>query len=128
VATPTSSGIYVATLRSDRLVPVTQDIRYVETCARVNCFNVKVGKARDLSRRERDYWRDFGPENVSFTAIATTTEIRVAETAILRKLRSFRKSSPKGGMMDWLENITVGEAATLAYEALSHAGIRYERL
>jgi hypothetical protein len=31
-----TSGIYIVTLRSKRLVPVTRDARYVKTCARVN--------------------------------------------------------------------------------------------
>ena len=128
MAAPSAPGIYVATLRSHELVPVTQDIRYVETCARVNCSNVKVGKARDLSLRERDYWKDFGADNVSFVALAITQEIQAAETAVLRRLKPFRKRSPKGGMMDWLQDITVDEAVAVTHEALTNAGIPYERL
>jgi hypothetical protein len=98
--------IYVATLRSNEFVPVTQDMRYVETCARVNCLNVKVGKARNLALRERNYWKDFGTDNVSFVAIAATQDIQAAETAVLQRLKSFRKRSPKARMIDWLRDIT----------------------
>src|SRR5687767_4744409 len=92
---PSAPGIYIAVLRSDRLVPVTQDPRYVETCARVNALNIKVGKAGDLSIRERNYWDDFGEENVVFLPVAKTEETQRAETAILRKLHRYRKASPK---------------------------------
>jgi hypothetical protein len=126
--TPSAPGIYVATLRSNELVPVTQDTRYVQTCGRVNCSNVKVGKARNLALRERDYWKDFGADNVSFVAIAITQEkeIQAAETAVLRRLRTFRKRSPKGGMMDWLQDIAVDEAIAMVHEALTNARITYE--
>jgi hypothetical protein len=126
--TPTAPGIYVVTLRSDSLVPVTQDARYVNSCARVNCLNLKLGKARNLARRERDYLKDFGRGNVLFTAIATTHDIVRAETAILRRLGPYRKPSPKGGKMEWLENLGLADAIRLAREALDHEGVQYERL
>jgi hypothetical protein len=92
----------------------------------VNCFNVKIGKARDLCVRERDYWRTFGLDNVLFRVIAITSDIEAAETAILRSLKSYRKLSPKGARMDWLERISVDSAIAIAHQALSAAGIRYQ--
>ena len=120
MAAPFAPGIYVATLRSSELVPVTQDPRYVRTCARVSCSNVKVGKARNLSLRERNYWKDFGEANVSFLAIALTQDIQAAETAVLRSLRPYRKRSPRGGMMDWLQDIAVDDAIAAMLEAMSN--------
>src|SRR5690606_21595308 len=85
--------------------PVTRDRRYVESCARVDFTNVKVGKARNLAARQENYWKDFDQENVEFIPIALVEDIQQAETAILRHLKAYRKRSPKGGLMDWLENI-----------------------
>jgi hypothetical protein len=89
---------------------------------------VKVGKARNLSLRERDYRKDFG-DNASFVAIAIThaSDIQAAETAVLRRLGLFRKRTPKGGMMDWLQDITVDKAIAEVHEALANAGIPYKR-
>jgi hypothetical protein len=106
---------------------VTQDPRYVERCARVNCLNVKVGKALDLSRRQRDYCRDFGT-NITFLPVAATAEIVAAERAVLRNLKAYRKRSPNGGRMDWLEGLTVEQAVAAVFEALGNAGIPYERI
>jgi hypothetical protein len=124
---PSVPGIYVAALHRDELVPVTQDSRYVKTCAQVNSLNVKVGKARNLAARERDYWNDFG-DNVVFLPIARTTHIQDAETAMLRELAQFRKLSPKDGPMDWLENITKEQVIELIFLALRRANIPHERL
>jgi T5orf172 domain-containing protein len=121
-----TSGIYIVTLHSDVLVPVTQDRRYPD-CADVNSANVKVGKARDFSVRERDYRKDFGADKFSFKVVAVTssTDIQAAETAVLRRLRRYRKLSPKGGMMDWLETITLADAIAEIYKALTDARISY---
>ncbi len=125
---PRVSGIYIATLHSDELVPVTQDPRYVEVCARVNCSNVKFGKAKDLAKRETDYWRDFGRENVSFVSIAKTALPAEAERAARAALRSYRMRSPKNGLMDWLENISPTEAVERILSAMASAGIPHERI
>jgi hypothetical protein len=126
MSTSTSQGIYVATLRSDKLVPVTQDPRYVEICGRVNCFNVKVGKARNFAVRASNYWKDFGVDQVSFLVVAITPEIQAAETAVLRRLKQYRKQSPNGRMMDWLENISVERVVLTIHEALTDARISYQ--
>ena len=101
--TPSASGIYVAQPLSNEYVPVTRDRRYVETCARVNRDNVKIGKAKNLATRERNYWKDFDQENIEFIPIALLESIREAETAILRELKAYRKRSPKGGSMNCLQ-------------------------
>lgn len=128
MAAPPIPGIYLVSLVHETLVPVTQDHRYVATCARVNSSNVKIGKAYNLAAREKNYWDDFGPENVVFVPIARTEQIRQAETAVLRELASFRKRSPKGGRMDWLENIEREAAISRILVALKRAGIDHEPL
>lgn len=123
-----SSGIYVALLLTDRLMPVTRDPRYVDHCARVNNKNVKVGKARNFSTREKNYWSDFDPENVEFIPIASLADIQGAETAILRRLDAYRVISPKGGKMDWLERIEADAVVKAAYDVLDAGSFDYQRI
>jgi|ERR1700682_2648563 len=125
MATPSSSGIYVVTLTCSEEVPVTQDPRYVVDCGRVSSRNVKVGKAHNFAARERNYWNDFGRDNVVFLPIAQTEHFQRAETAVLRELGSFRKLSPKDGRMDWLENIELDEVIRRAFLALRREGIQH---
>ena len=109
-------------------MPVTRDPRYVDTCARVNCRNVKVGKTKNLASRQKNYWKDFDQENVEYVPIALVENIQAAETAILRHLREYRKRSPKGGLMDWLENIEFEMAIAEALQVLKAHGIQHEVL
>jgi hypothetical protein len=128
MAAPPIPGIYLVSLVHEKLVPVTQDHRYVTTCARVNSSNVKIGKARNLSIRERNYWTDFGQGNIVFVPIASTDQIRQAEAAVLRELASFRKRSPKGARMDWLENIEREAAISRSLLALQREKIVHHSL
>ena len=75
---PTSSGIYVARIYSTTPMPVTRDKRYVEICAKVDKNNVKVGKAKNLSVRQRNYWKDFDENNVEFIPLALVDNIQQA--------------------------------------------------
>jgi len=79
---PTDSGIYVARIHSTSPMPVTRDKRYVDTCAKVDKSNVKVGKAKNLATRQQDYWKDFDQENVDFIPLVLVENIQQAETAI----------------------------------------------
>lgn len=106
-------------------VPVSRDPRYVTTCARVNCCNVKIGKARNLASRKRDYIRDFGEDNIRFLAPLATDEFGLAETLILRRLKDRQMRGPKSGVMDWLEGISVDQAIAAVFSALDEAGIPY---
>ena len=58
-----ASGIYIVTIDSWTPVPVTQDKRYVDICARVDHTNVKVGKAKSLEGRHGSYVKDFASCN-----------------------------------------------------------------
>lgn len=123
--TPSKPGIYVAQPIDRELVPVTRDPRYVESCARVNCMNVKIGKARNLAAREKNYHKDFDPTNIIFEPLVITDAFQEAETAILRTLKGFRKRSPKGGLMDWLEGISLEDATRAVFTTLDREQIRY---
>jgi hypothetical protein len=98
----------------------------VDTCARVDKDNVKVGKAKDFAIRQRNYWKDFNEENIVFIPLAILDDIQQAETAILRHLKMYRKRSPKGGLMDWLENIEIEAVIDEVYSVLDKEGIPHE--
>ena len=120
------SGIYIALLHTQQLMPVTRDSRYVGTCAKVNNKNVKVGKAKSFRIREKNYWKDFDEENVEFIPIAQLDDIDRAETAILKQLKRYRVLSPKGRKMDWLTGIGPNEVVQAAYEVLSTENFDYQ--
>ena len=106
-------------------MPVTRDVRYVEICAKVNRANIKVGKAKDFALRESDYWNEFDEENVLFEPLAEMDDIVTAEREILRALKQFRKLSPKGRKLEWLEGISYEEAKCVVFTTLDEQGIEY---
>lgn len=120
------SGIYIALIRTEEYMPVTRDRRYVETCARINNQNVKIGKAQSFRVRERNYWKDFDQDNVEFIPIARLVDIQGAETAILQRLDAYRLLSPKKGKMDWLTGISPTQVVQTAYTVLDGQGFRYD--
>ena len=119
------SGIYIVQLKNEIPMPVTRDRRHVGSCAKVNRANIKVGKAKDLSAREKDYWKEFDQENVMFEPLAELGDIVTAETAILRVLKRYRKTSPKGGRLEWLEGISYEEAKNTVFATLDEQGFEY---
>ena len=120
------SGIYIALLHTQQLMPVTRDSRYVDTCAKVNKMNVKVGKAKSFKTREKNYWKDFDEKNVEFIPIAQLDDIDRAETAIKKRLDRYRLLSPKGSKMDWLSGISPNDVVQVAYEVLSTGDFDYQ--
>ena len=123
---PEDSGIYIALLHTQQLMPVTRDPRYVDKCAKVNNKNVKVGKAKSFKTREKNYWKDFDEKNVEFIPIALLEDISRAETAIKKRLDHYRLLSPKGSKMDWLVGIDPNDVVHAAYEALSAGDFEYK--
>ena len=119
------SGIYIVQLKNEAPMPVTRDPRYVATCAKVNRDNIKVGKAKDLSYRETNYWKEFDRENVYFEPLVETDDIVTAETVILKALRQYRKRSPKGGRLEWLEGISYEDVKITVFASLDEKGISY---
>ena len=107
-------------------MPVTRDSRYVDTCAKVNKMNVKVGKAKSFKTREKNYWKDFDEKNVEFIPIAQLDDIDRAETAIKKRLDRYRLLSPKGSKMDWLSGISPNDVVQVAYEVLSTGDFDYQ--
>ena len=120
------SGIYIVQLKNEAPMPVTRDPRHVETCAKVHRVNIKVGKAKELALRESNYWKEFDEENVLFEPLAVTDDIQTAETAILRALKQYRKLSPKGGRLEWLEGISYEHAKSVVFATLDEQGLKYK--
>jgi hypothetical protein len=118
-------GIYIVRLSNVEPMPVTRDPRYVNICAKVNNTNIKIGKAMNLARRKLDYWKEFDQENVIFEPLVNVNNIKEAEKEILRSLKQFRKTSPKGGKLEWLEGISYELAKRIVFETLDRTGIKY---
>ncbi len=86
-----SSGIYIVTLENDQPISVNaNDPRIADKAIKVNKRNCKVGKAQDLDRREKNYCKVFGLNNVNFTPIVKMRDIDEAEKAILSRLDRYR--------------------------------------
>ena len=120
-----NTGIYIVQLLNEKLMPVTRAKSYVETCARVNKANIKIGKALDLAGRKSDYFKEFNKENVVFEPLVELDDIQRAETVILRALKQYRKLSPKGGKLEWLEGIVYADVKRIALAALDDQGMEY---
>jgi hypothetical protein len=118
-------GIYIVRLSNVEPMPVTRDPKYVNICAKVNNTNIKIGKATNLARRKLDYWKEFDQENVIFEPLVNVNNIKEAEKEILRSLKQFRKTSPKGGKLEWLEGISYELAKRIVFETLDRTGIKY---
>ena len=118
-------GIYIVQLLNEELMPVMKAKKYVDTCAFVNRDNIKIGKALDLSGRKLDYHKEFNEENVMFKPLVELDDIQFAETLILQTLKQYRKLSPKGGKLEWLEGIAYKDVKRIALEALDEHGIDY---
>ena len=120
-----NTGIYIVQLTNEEPMPVTRDKRHIDTCARVNRDNIKVGKAENFTSRELNYHKEFGEDNVMFEPLAELSDIVSAERTVLRALKKYRKLSPKGGRLEWLEGITYADAKRLALAALDEHGVEY---
>ena len=78
-----NSGIYLVTLNNEFPISVNaHDPRISEKCIKVNKSNCKIGKAKNLESREKNYFTTFGMQNVNFRVLAR-----------LENLRSQRKKS-----------------------------------
>ncbi len=122
-----NTGIYIVQLTNEEPMPVTRAKKYVDTCTVVNRDNIKIGKALNLSGRKLDYFKEFDKENVVFEPLVELDDIQFAETVIVRALKQYRKLSPKGGKLEWLEGISFEDVKRKALTALDDQGIKYNQ-
>lgn len=107
-------------------MPVTRDLRYVKTCARVNQENIKTGKANDFESRKKNYYKDFDRENVVFEELYRIEGTKTAERLIKQRLKPYQKLSPKGGRLKWLEGISYCEVKKAIAEVIEASKLDYE--
>lgn len=121
------SGLYLVTLNNSELISVNaNDPRRVSTAIKVNKFNCKFGKARDLSVRERNYQKVFGSHNVNFIPLALLHEIDLAEKIILNELDRYRIRGVTGQKNEWLHNINHIDVICMVYGQLIDKCIEFK--
>lgn len=119
-----TSGLYIVTLLNEQPISVNaQDPRIAERCIKVTRLNCKVGKARSLEARARNYAKTFGQCNVVFRPIAITEDLGPAERSILRALCAWRVRGRRRRMTEWLVGIAPADAEACALDALTTSGI-----
>ncbi|MDA8150929.1 MAG: GIY-YIG nuclease family protein [Nitrospiraceae bacterium] len=100
------SGIYLVTLNNEDPISVNaHDPRIADRCIRVNHLNCKIGKAKNLERRKKNYFKTFGEENVNFRILVRLLKIEEAEYSIKSNLKKYRIKGNTGRPNEWLENI-----------------------
>jgi hypothetical protein len=114
-----TSGVYIVTLTNEVPISVNaHDVRRAHLSIEVTRRHCKIGKATDLSGRERNYWKTFGEANVHFKVIAFTDDPAAAERAILKHLRKHRVRGSNGCLNEWLADIDPAAAERAALEAM----------
>ncbi len=120
------SGIYIVALTNLHPISVNaQDLRIAERCIKVTATNCKVGRAKSIRVRKRNYWRTFGKEHVLFRPIALMPDPQIAERTILAALKQWRIRGRSGRLTEWLEGISASNAERIAIEAMISAQIRH---
>ena len=121
------SGIYLVTLNNEHPISVNaQDKRIADKVIKVTKENCKIGKAVDLARREKNYYRTFGEEYVNFNCLAILEEIAIVEKLIMARLDQYRIRGNSGKKNEWLTNISADEAKRTAIKAIEESGVSFE--
>lgn len=121
------SGIYIVTLNNEHPISVNaNDPRIAEKAIKVTKANCKVGKAKSLTAREKNYFKTFGEENVNFTPLAIIEDIALVERQILVVLDKFRIRGRTGRKNEWLSGIEASEAKQVVLKVVENSGVPYE--
>ena len=121
------SGIYIVTLNHSYPISVNaHDPRIADRCIRVTQLNCKIGKAKNLKAREKNYFKTFGEANVNFQTLVKLADIDVAEKAIKANLKNFRIRGNTGMPNEWLENIRPEDVIRIVVQTLK--GLESRRL
>ena len=113
------SGIYIVTLNNKSPISVNaHDPRIADRCIRVNQLNCKIGKAKNLEARKKNYFKTFGGTNVNFRVLAKIEDIDIAEEAIKANLKNFRIRGNTGMPNEWLENIQPEDVIRIVMQTL----------
>lgn len=117
---PSRPGIYVVEMLNDEPISVNADRPLIsERCIKVSRLNCKYGKAADLARRERDYYRTFGAKNVRFRFFAVTPHASEIENLLGQRLISYRMRGTTGKPNEWLHGISAQDVEDVVKEVLA---------
>ncbi len=123
------SGLYIVTLANEEPIGVNaNDLRYAETCLRVNRLNCKFGNARNLAARRRNYEAVFGRHNVEFFPIIAMADIMAGERAVLADLHQWRVRHSSGRLHEWLAGIAPQELEDVVLRSLRCSGLAFEQI
>lgn len=121
------SGIYIVTLKNEEPISVNaQDPRIAHKAIKVTKANCKVGKAKSLKAREKNYYKTFGEHNVAFKPLARLTDILMIEKEILMALDTYRIRGRTGRKNEWLEGIGAEQAESIVRAVIVRSGVAHE--
>lgn len=124
-----TSGLYIVTLNNRTPISVNaHDPRIAHKTIQVTKDNCKVGKAKNLEARRKNYAKTFGEHNVNYAPIARLDDIKAAEKAVLAALDAYRIRGAGGRKNEWLAGIDAQTVRTIALEALNASCITHEVL
>jgi len=123
------SGIYLVTLNNENSISVNaQDPRIADKAIKVTKRNCKVGKAKNLQSRKKNYFKTFGVENVNFIPLAALENINKVEKLILAALDQYRIRGRTGRKNEWLQNIKPTQAKEIVLSVIEESGTEYALL
>lgn len=121
-----NAGLYLVTLRNEVPISVNaNDPRIAARCIHVTREHCKVGKAKRLDVRRRNYDAVFGAHDVEFRVLARLDDIVAAERAILKRLDAWRMRGRTGRRNEWLAGIAPGDVETHVFAALREHGFEW---
>lgn len=120
---PSLPGIYVVELLNKEPISVNADRPSIANrCIKVTHANCKYGQAVNLARRQREYIKTFGAENVRFCFFVVTELYAAVEVQLATRLMRFRIPGATGRLNEWLQGITAAEVVEIVKEELSSVG------
>ena len=116
---PPLSGVYVVELLNDEPISVNADRpRIADRSIRVTRANCKYGQAKNLARRQCDYEKTFGANNVRFRYFTVTPYYAAVETTVGQRLIEYRIPGKSGRLNEWLQGISSEAVESLIREVL----------
>ena len=101
-----ASGIYIVALKNE--APISSysgDQRRQHLGTPVMRGDLKFGKSTNLTRRQRNYERTFGAENIEFKIVIETKSIDTLEASIKQRVANYRIVGINGRRLEWLRGL-----------------------
>ena len=90
-----------------------------DRCITVTRANCKYGRAVNLARRQKDYHKTFGQQNVRFRFFAVTEQYAVVEALVGQRLAAYRILGASGRPNEWLQGIGPDEVEEVVKSVLA---------